>query len=148
MKNLNVHYELILKNVVIILSFTQAFTSALFICNIPASVTRLLCVYCLTRFIAYRMGIRMSKAGPCRIRAAYSRRVCCFVPAWAGFLLILSPGRRYCMALWWYWHVPRSPKGLLSARTSGARKDWSPLPVRSHHDAAKCCQLSHFPLWH
>ena len=35
MKNLHVYYELILKNVIIILSSTQAFASALFICNIP-----------------------------------------------------------------------------------------------------------------
>ena len=73
MKNLHVHYELIIiqEHYYIALSFTQAFASAFFICNIPASVTRLLCVYCLIRFIAYRMRIRMSKAGPCRIRAAY-----------------------------------------------------------------------------
>ena len=48
MKNLHVHYELILKNVIIILSLTQAFASALFICNIPTSVTSLLCVYSLS----------------------------------------------------------------------------------------------------
>jgi len=49
-KNLNVHHELIFKNVIII-SFAYTFAPALCICYIPTSVIYLLYVYCLTRFI-------------------------------------------------------------------------------------------------
>ena len=49
-KNLNVHQELIFKNVITI-SFAYAFAPALCICYIPTSVICLLYVYCLIRSI-------------------------------------------------------------------------------------------------
>ena len=46
MENLHVHYELILKNVIIILSFTQAFATALFIVTLQHSnISKLISVY-------------------------------------------------------------------------------------------------------
>ena len=49
----NVHYDLIFKDIIIIISFASALAPALFICNIPTSVICLLCVYCLIRLWTY-----------------------------------------------------------------------------------------------